>query len=509
MSFSDSKRIAKNTGVLYIRMIILMLVTLYTSRVILATLGIDDYGIYTLIGGFISIFSFIGHALVYAMQRFFNVALGQQDRERFKRIYSMGINIFILFSLLLLVIGETVGLWYVKYKMNIPPGRETAAMWVYQISIITLIVQLFRTPDNAAIIAHEKMSFYAYLSIGEAVLKLLIVFALQLFNSDKLILYVLLYLAASFVINIAYKLYCNAKFEECRYKIMWDGVLFKDMISFSGWSLLNSGSRTVTMQMENIFLNRYYSVSVNAARGVASQVYNAVNLFLTNFQTAFRPQLTKTYAAGEMDEHYGLLNRSSKFSFYLLLILVVPIAFNMDALLSLWLVDVPLYTKEFCIYVMLAYLMDALAMPLWTSIAANGNIKGVQITTAAVFVVQMFASLFALRAGWPPYIVSVFILVSHTIHYFLYLFYCKKLCGINLKKYLKTVILPLIPICVLSPVLPYILQRYTNGGIWLALGLLVIDACWILILVWLLGLDKSEKSFIRSTVTKLIRKKHE
>lgn len=506
MAFSDSKRIAKNTGVLYIRMIILMVVTLYTSRVILATLGIDDYGIYTLIGGFISIFSFVSHALVQAMQRFFNVALGQQDRAKFERIYSMGINIFIIFSLLLLLIGETVGLWYVKYKMNIPTGRETAAMWVYQISIITLIVQLFRTPDNAAIIAHEKMSFYAYLSIGEAVLKLLIVFALQLFNSDKLILYVLLYLAASLVINIAYKIYCNAKFQECRFKIMWDAPLFKEMITFSGWSLLNSGSRTVTMQMENIFLNRYYSVSVNAARGVASQVYNAVNLFLTNFQTAFKPQLTKTYAAREMDDHYGLLNRSSKFSFYLLLLLVVPIAFNMDALLGAWLVDVPAYTKEFCVYVMLAYLMDALAMPLWTSIAANGNIKGVQITTAAVFIVQMFASLFALKAGWPPYIVSVFILVSHSIHYFLYLFYCKRLCGISLKKYFKAVILPILPICALSPVVPYFLQVYSTN-IWWALVLLLVEVLWIALLVWLLGLDKAEKSFLKSILLNLIHKK--
>lgn len=480
-----------------------MVVTLYTSRVILATLGIDDYGIYTLIGGFISIFSFVSHALVQAMQRFFNVALGQQDREKFERIYSMGINIFIIFSLLLLLIGETVGLWYVKYKMNIPQGRETAAMWVYQISIITLIVQLFRTPDNAAIIAHEKMSFYAYLSIGEAILKLLIVFALQLFNSDKLILYVLLYLAASLVINFAYKFYCNAKFAECHYKLMWDRPLFKEMISFSGWSLLDSGTRTVTMQMENIFLNKYYSVSVNAARGVASQVYNAVNLFLTNFQTAFKPQLTKTYAAGELSGHFNLLNRSSKLSFYLLLILVVPISFNMDALLGAWLVEVPVYTKEFCVYVMLAYLTDALAMPLWTSIAANGNIKGTQITTAAVFVVQVFASLFALRAGWPPYIVSVFILVSHTMHYFLYLYYCRKLCGINLKAYFKSVILPLIPICLLSPVVPYLLQSYSTN-IWWALLLFVVEALWIALLIWIMGLDKSEKQLLKSLITKIM-----
>lgn len=505
MAFSDSKRIAKNTAVLYVRMIILMLVTLYTSRVILSTLGIEDYGIYTLIGGFISIFSFVSHALVNSMQRFFNIALGQQDRERFRRIYMMGINIFIIFSFILLVLGETVGLWYIKCKMNIPLGRENAAFWVYQISIITLIVQLFRTPDNAAIIAHEKMSFYAYLSIGEAVLKLLIVFTLQLFHSDKLILYVILYLAASLLINLAYKIYCNAKFSECHYRLLWDKPLFKEMVSFSGWSLLNSGSRTITMQIENIFLNRYYSVSVNAAMGVASQVYNAINLFLTNFQTAFKPQLTKTYAAGEMPEHYSLLNRSSKFSFYLLLILVVPIVYNLDVLLSVWLVEVPQFTKDFCIYVLLAYLVDALAMPLWTSIAANGDIKGAQISTSIVFVIQLFASFFALKAGWPPYIVSIFILVSHSIHYFLYLYFCKKICDINMKCYFKTVILPLIPISLLSPLVPYFLQKYSVNLLW-ALALLTIDAVWIAVLIWLLGLNKGEKTFLKTYFLKIIRR---
>lgn len=507
MSFVDNKRIAKNTAMLYIRMIILMAVTLYTSRVILAVLGVDDYGIYSLIGGIISLFSFISHALVQAMQRFLNVALGQKDNEQCHLVYVMGYNIFFLFSAFLLLIGETVGLWFVNNKLNIPAGRETAVFWVYQISIITLIVQLLRTPDNASIIAHERMNFYAYISVGEALIKLGIVFLLQLFAFDKIILYVLLYLAASALINFIYKIYCNSKFAECHYNWLWDRPLFKEMLSFSGWSLLSNGSRTITMQGENIFLNQYYSISVNAARGIAAQVYNAVNTFLTNFQTAFKPQLTKSYAADEMDNHYGLLYRSSKFSFYLLLVLVIPIIFNLEAILGAWLVEVPLYTKEFCIYVLLAYLADALASPLGTSIAANGNIKGLQISIAVVFVIQLVASFFALRAGWPPYIVSVFILVSHTIHYFLYLFYCKKLCGLNLREYLMTAILPLIPICLLSMVAPFLLHRYTKGGIGLTLGLLVIDACWILILVWLIGLDKTEKSFIRSTFLKLFRRK--
>lgn len=506
MSEVDNKRIAKNTVLLYVRMIILMAVTLYTSRVILATLGVDDYGLYSLIGGIIALFSFISNALVGAMQRFFNVALGQCDEDRYHRIYVMGCNLFFLFSAFLLLVGETLGLWFVNYKLNIPEGRETAAFWVYQISLLTLIVHLLRTPDNASIIAYERMGFYAYFSIGEALIKLGIVYLLQLFYMDKLLLYVILYLVATIIINVVYKIYCSKQFSACRYEWLWDAKLFKELLSFSGWSLLSNGSRTITMQGENIFLNHYYSVSVNAARGIAAQVYNAINTFLTNFQTAFKPQLTKSYAAGEMENHFSLLFRSSKFSFYLLLVLVVPIIFNMDALLGVWLVDVPLYTKEFCVFVLLAYLTDALATPLGTSINANGNIKGLQISIAVVFVIQLVASFFALRAKWPPYIVSIFLFVSHSIHYLFYVYYCKRLCHLHLRSYLKSVILPLFPICLLSPILPWVLQRFSLG-FWRAIGLCVIDVFWVLVIVWLLGMRKEEKQYVQSILLKILKKK--
>lgn len=506
MSFVNTKRIAKNTALLYVRMILLMAVSLYTSRVILATLGVDDYGLYTLIGGIITLFSFISSSLVGAMQRYFNVALGQHDESRYHRIYVMGYNLFFLFSAFLLLVAETIGLWFVKYKLNIPEGRENAAFWVYQFSILTLIVRLLRTPDNASIVAHERMGFYAYLSIGEAVIKLGIVYLLQLFEVDKLVLYVVLYLIASAIINVAYKVYCNRQFVSCHYSWLWDSALFKELLSFSGWSLLTNGSRTVTMQAENVFLNQNYSVSVNAARGIASQVYNTINTFVQNFQIAFRPQLIKSYAAGEMENHFILIFRSSKFSFYLLWVLIIPTIFNLDALLSAWLVEVPLYTKEFCVFVLLAYLADALAAPLGTSVFANGEIKGLQISISAVFVLQLIASFFALRAKWPPYIVSVFIFVSHSIHYLFYLYFCKRLCHLHLRAYLKQVVLPLIPICLLSPILPWFLQRYSLV-FWKAIGLCVIDVVWVLVIVWLLGMRKEEKQYVKSLLTELKHRK--
>lgn len=499
----NTKQIAKNTILLYVRMALLMAVTLYTSRVILAELGVDDYGIYCLIGGFISLFAFISNSLVGAMQRFLNVALGKKDEGQFQRIYVMSINIFVLFSLILFIFGETVGFWFVMNKLNIPEGRESAAMWVYQVSLVTLVVQLMRTPDNASIIAYERMGFYAYLSIGEAVVKLGIVYLLQLSVLDKLILYVLLYLAATLLVNLAYKIYCNRQFKACRYRFLWDKQLFRELLSFSGWSLLSNGSRTVTMQGENIFLNQYHSVAVNSARGIASQVYNAVNTFLANFQTAFRPQLIQTYAANEMEQHFSLLYKSSKFSYYLLLILVVPISFNLDIILDTWLVEVPNYTKEFCVYVLLAYMADALATPLGVSVSANGKIKGLQIGISVVFVLQLVASYYFLSIGLPPYIVSINICVSHSIHYLIYLYYCRKWCNLNLIEYINNVVAPLIPITLLSLLLPYFIQKYANN-LWVSLAIMAIDAIWILGIIWVVGLKNNEKQYIKESINKMI-----
>lgn len=506
MSMINNKRIIRNTVLLYIRMILLMIITLYTSRVILSVLGVTDYGIYSLVGGVISLFSFVSNSIVASIQRYFNVALGENDEEKYQRIYVMGINMIIIFSLLLLFIGETIGLWFINNRMNIPEGRESAVFWVYQISLFTLIVQLFRSPNNASIIAYEKMDFYAYLSIIEVLFKLAIVFLLQIFNADKLILYVLLYLIVTIIINIIYKLYCVRSFNACRYKLLWDKILLKKLFSFSGWSLLSNGTRTVTMQGENIFLNQNYSVNVNAARGIAAQVYNAVNIFLTNFQTAFRPQLIKTYAVGEMDQHYNLLYRSSKFSYYLLLTLAIPIIYNLDLILDLWLVEVPAYTKEFCIFVLFAYLVDALAMPLWISISANGNIRNIQISISVVFIIQLVASYFALKAKYPPYIVSVFILLSHSIHLIFYLYYCIKQCKLKLIDYVKKVIAPLIPVTILSLLITYTISLNTCNNIYMSFVCIFMEVLSILLVIWMVGMNKQEKLYLKKIMSSIFIK---
>lgn len=491
----NNKRIAKNTIMLYIRMLLIMAVSLYTTRVVLSVLGVEDYGIYNLIGGFISIFSIISNSLVSAVQRFFNIALGKDDGKLFGNLYITGINLLIILSVFIIIVAETVGVWFVKTQLNIPAGREDAAFWVFQISVVTLIVTLFRTPDNAAIIAHEKMSFYAVLSIAEVIVKLAIVFILSYLSFDKLILYTLLYLSATVIINIAYKLYCNAKFGYCRYRIYWNGSMVKDMLSFSWWTLVGKGVQLGTLQGENFFLNHYYSVSVNAARGIASQVYNAINTFLVNFQTAFRPQLVQTYVQEEKKEHLQLLFRSARMSFYLLLVISIPILFNLDVLLSLWLEEVPLYTKEFCVFVLFAYLVDALSMPLATTVSANGNIKSNQIMISAIFILQLICSFFALRMRVVPYVVSIFILCSHSLMFCSYLYYAHKLSAVSYRTFSHKVLLPCTYVLVLSMTLPYIMSSLSND--WLsALLIIAADIVWAMLIVWLFGLEKSEKGLV-------------
>lgn len=506
MSFSDNKRIAKNTLMLYLRMFLLMAISLYTYRVILKELGIDDYGLYNVIGGIITVFSFVSSALVASTQRYFNVALGKGDDEQYKKIYSMSINIFILFSFVIFVLGETIGIWFIENQLNIPSGREISASWVFQLSLITVLITLLRTSDNASIIAYERMSFYAYISIGEALLKLVIVFLLQVSSGDKLVLYVILYLITTIIINVTYKWYCNSQFDNCRFHITWDKGLFKDLLKFTGWGVLSNGTNVVVLQTENVLINQYFSVAVNAARGTASQVYNAVNLFLINFQTAFKPQLTKTYAAGEMQEHYNLIYKSSKFSFYLMLLLVIPISFNLTPILGLWLVEVPPYTVEFTIYILYCYLIDSIGAPLSISVFANGRIRNLQIASCILYILKLIFAFIVFYYGTVPYIVSISTMVSHLILLFIYMYYSKKCSNVDLSVFFHKVLVPISLVFVTSSIIPFILYHYCSYFNFIYTVLICfVEMVWVCLMILFFGLTKGERDFLLDFVNKKLR----
>ena len=361
---SNNKRIAKNTLLLYIRTLLIMLVTLYTSRVVLNTLGVTDYGVYNVVGGVVAMFGFINSSMASATQRFITFALGKGDKDNLQKVFSTALQIHVLIAALIVVLGETVGLWFMYTQMQIPADRMDAAFWVLQCSIVSAVVMIISVPYNADIIAHERMSAFAYISIIEAVLRLAIVYLLLAFSYDKLILYAFLTLAVQLLIRFCYSSYCNKHFPESKYRHVWDKFLFKEMTGFAGWGMFSSLSGILSGQGLNMLLNVFFGPVVNAARAVAVQVQNAILQFIGNFQMAINPQITKTYANGEMEDMHKLMFRSAKFTFYLLFVVSLPVLFETNFILTVWLKTVPENTVIFLRIMICVSLLYPLSTPL-------------------------------------------------------------------------------------------------------------------------------------------------
>ena len=502
MAVVNNKQIARNTLFLYIRMLLILAVSLYTSRVILKTLGVEDYGIYNLVAGFVTLFTFISNALVSAIQRFLNVALGENDLDRFADIFSMSITVMLLTSILILVLGETIGLWFVETQLNIPESRKTASIWVYQLSLLTFIINIIRSPYNAAIIAYERMSFYAYVSIVEVLLRLGLVFSLIIIPYDKLIAYTLLYLLVMVLVFLAYVFFCKKSFSGCDYHFKKDKSLFKEIVSFSGWSLLGQSAVVAAGQGDSFFVNRFFSVTSNAAMGVSAQLTGAIETFITNFQVAFNPQLIKTHTNEDKTEHRKLLFRASKFSFYLQLILSLPVLFNIDTILDIWLEEVPDYSNLFCTFILCSYLIAAMSVPLKTSIYAGGHIKRYEISRAIVFALGLLGSYIVLKRGNPPYFVAVVGVVVQLFLLSVRVHFAKCESGIKVMDFLGSVVVPCVLVATLSLIVPLATSCYSSS-FWALFVVILIDVFYIGVIVWFVGLSKNE----RSTIYKIIQKK--
>lgn len=374
---SNNKRIAQNTLLLYFRTLFTMLISLYTSRVVLNTLGVTDYGIYNVVGGVVAMFSVISSSLSSAVSRFITYEIGRGDFEKLKRIFSTSVNIQIGISLVIIALAETFGLWFLNTKMNIPDGRIGAANWVLQCSLLSFIINLVSVPYNACIIAHERMTAFAYISILEAVLKLVVVYMLLISTYDKLATYAVLLVAVALIVRLAYSFYCRRHFEESHYRFVYDKSLIKEMTGFAGWSFFGNGAYMLNVQGVDMLINIFFGVTLNAARGVASQVQNAVMQFVNNFTVAINPQITKSYAAGDMRYVCKLVCRGARFSYFLLFIFVVPLFCEADYVLKLWLKIVPEYAVMFLRLSLFGTLMTLLGNSMLTAIMATGNIKNI------------------------------------------------------------------------------------------------------------------------------------
>jgi len=503
---ANNKRIAKNTIMLYIRMMLMMGVALYTSRVVLQTLGVEDYGIYNVVGGFVAMFAFLNGAMSGGTHRFLLIALGEGNYDKVKRVFSTCFLTHALIALIVFVLAETVGLWFVLEKLVIPADRMIAAIWAYECSILSSIITIISMPYHAVIIAHERMTAFAYISLLEAILKLSIVFLLLIGNFDRLILYSILYLIVGVAIRFVYTIYCNSKFEESRYTRILDKELFKQIVSFTGWNLWGNTALVMMTQGVNIVLNVFFGPAVNAARALAVQVQAAVLQFSQNFQMALNPQITKQYAMNNLQQMHTLVMRSAKFTFMLLLCISMPILIETPHILSLWLTDVPDYTVTFVRLMICITFVDAVANSLIAAANATGKIKVYQIVVGGILLMIVPVSYIAMRICPNPNLVFIVHLCIALSAFVARLFMSSKLVDMPIASYLKSAILPIIVVGFVSCAVVYpisIIVPDNNTGF-------IINLCQCVLITsvisFLLGFTKHERSFIISKIKPILKR---
>lgn len=501
----SSGRIAKNTVMLYVRMLVMMAVMLYVSRVVLRVLGVEDFGIYNLVGGIVVMFSFLNTAMATSTQRFINYELGCGSEECVQKVFNTSMIIHIVLVGLVILLAETVGLWFLNTQLNIPTDRITAANWVYQFSLLTFCVEIIKVPYNATIIAYEKMTFYAYASIVEAVLQLLVVYFLLVTSADKLVLYAGLLLVVSVIIWLVYYFFCRMRFRVTRLKFVWDKVYIKRITGFSGWTLFGSVANVGALQGINIFLNIFYGVAVNAAVGVATQLSSAVYRFISNFGLAYRPQIVQLYAAGKDRELSNLIFKSSKFSYFLFLILSVPVFAYCGPILHIWLGEVPEYSVSFCRFIMLYLLVDAAATPLWATVEATGKIRNYYIIMSLLILSNIPLTYICLRTGLPPYSVWAVRFLLNVIAYIFRFTYLKRVMNFAVGEYVRKVVLVILTVTVLAVPVPLLLVNVTHGLAGVIMGVAG-SMISVAAAAYCFGLTKPETAFVNSLILKVLKR---
>lgn len=506
---ANNKRIAKNTIMLYFRMLFLMVISLYTSRVILKALGVDDYGIYNVVGGFVAMFSMISTSLASAISRFITFSLAKDSPERVREVFSTSIIIQIALCILLLLIAETVGVWFINNKMVIPADRLFAANWVFQISVLTTMIQLISIPYNGLIIAHEKMSAFAFIGIYEGIVKLLIAFIIPFSPTDTLIFYAIMMFILSASVRFLYGHYCGKNFPECSFKFTFDRTLIKSMFGFAGWNFIGTTSGVLRSQGINILINIFCGPAVNAARGIAMQVNNAVSGFSRNFITAIRPQITKSYAVGDKASYENLVMKCSKFSFFILMILCVPIITEAEFIINLWLVEVPQYTIEFVCVILLLTMTDSYSSSLTTLLLATGKIKKYQILVGGIQLMNFPLAYVLLKLGFSPVSTVSSVIVISIICMVTRLYLLKTMTKFPIAQFYTNVVLKTILVFALCFIIIIPIKHSININDWAEFAInIVMSEVVCLSLIYTLGLTKSERKFVISSINKVIKRNH-
>lgn len=506
MPTSDNNRIAKNTVTLYFRMLLMMLVSLYTSRVILGTLGIEDFGIYNVVGGIVVMFSFLNSSMGAATSRFLIYELGKKDYTQLKNVFNASLVSHIGIALVVFLLAETIGLWFLTHKLVIPEERMGAALWTYQFSILTAMVTLTQVPYNALIIAHERMNVYAYVSILDAILKLVIVYILILGNFDKMKLYATLLFLVSLIIAYTYRFYCKKYFAESSFSFQRDKNLYKKLFSFSIWELYGSFALMGMGQGLNMLLNIYFGPTVNAARGIAYQMQGAIGGFGNNFMIAVKPQIIKLYAENKVTQMMKLVFASSKYSFFLTFFLSFPLLLETSLVLALWLKITPDYTVSFCRLVLINNLIWSMRGPIVTSFHAVGKIKVANLVCGSLFYLIIIVSYFCLKMGLPPESVFIVTILVSILVQMTELLLLKRLITYSLRSYFKEVILSGFLVMLISGIIPYLLMINLAFGF---IRFLVVGGTSVITVaasIYFIGLDDETKNFVVRKMKTTIQK---
>ena len=498
-----SKRIAKNTMLLYVRMLFLMAVNLYTSRVVLEALGVSDFGIYNVVGGVVAMFAIVSGSLSSAISRYLTYELGTGRQERLGLIFSTSVNILLIISGIIVILAETAGLWFLNVKMVFPAGRLVSANWVYQLSIATFVVNLISLPYNASIISHEKMSAFAYISILEALGKLGIAYLIMLSVSDRLVFYAVLMFALAAIIRLVYTWYCRSHFQECKYRFVIDRPLLRQMFGFAGWNFIGASSSLLRDQGGNIVINLFYGTVVNAAAGIAMQVRTAITGFVTNFMTALNPQITKSYASGDYSYMMTLVFQGARLSYYMLLLISLPVLLNTNYLLGLWLTEVPGYAPIVVQLTLLFALSESISGPLITAMLATGRIRNYQIIVGGLQMLNLPVSYVLLRNGFSPVWVYIVAVIVSQLCLAARLVMLRGLIKLEVRKYLTKVYFNVILVSACALILPGIARYYMpENFINFVINVLICVICTA-VAIYVVGCTHVERDFMMARLRKV------
>ncbi len=503
---ANNRHIARNTLILYFRMLLIMSIGLYTSRKLLFELGVTDYGICNVVGGLVSMFLMVSDSLSLAISRFLTYSIGKDNETKRNAVFCSTIIVQLALIILFIIISETLGLWFFNNKLNIPADRVNASMILYQLSIVSFCINLISVPYNAVIVAHEKMSAFAFISLYEASMKLAIVFVLSLTSVDKLVMFAILSCLIGLSVRMIYGLYCKRNFKECQFHFIFERNTLSELLKFSSWNFLGTSSVILRVQGGNILLNIFFGPAVNAAKGISNQVNSMLHSFVANFMTAINPQIIKSFASNETQHMNDLMLYGAKFSCFTMILLGTPFIIDIDYILHLWLGNAPEHSALFLRLIIIYTLFETLSVPIATGIIATGKIKYYEMTTSCVELLNLPLAYILFRFGFIPETITIVFIIIAQFTIIVKLYFIHKATGFSITEYLKNVYLRCIIVAVMSCLAPFIAYNIMACSFIRLVIICLVSWLSSCLLIYFLGCGKKEREVINGKAKQIYLK---